>query len=215
MGISLLWGQAWDQFIAIQESISEVIPASHYCCLTWPACHGSCPKGIYLTIQHMKVPCGVGTGWSLLPLGSENDNDEASLGKHSLESCIPASVCAEHSNLTFLGGSRKTGRGVNETVMKQLPPYLLAAYKERNRKPVNCRLSEQSALLRTQSLTRGKWNAKFSVPVWLGASWLRRWEHTGPGAESMHWEGDNNNKDNSDDAADYWQQHLTLSACTT
>ena len=99
---------------------------------------------------------------------------------------MPGSVCAEHSELTFLGGSRKTGRGVNETVMKQLPPYLLAAYRERNRKSVNCTLSKQSALLKTPLLTRGKRNAKYAVPEHPGASWLHGWQSSSLGAESMH-----------------------------
>lgn len=57
--------------------------------------------------------------------------------------------------------------------MKQLPPYLLAASRERDRKPVNCRLSKQSALLWTQLLTSSKWNSEYSVSVCLGVSWLR------------------------------------------
>ena len=102
---------------------------------------------------------------------------------------MPGSVCAEHSESTFFGGR---GRDVNETVMKQLPPYLLAAYEEGNRKRLNCRLSEQSALLGTHSLTRGKWNAKSSVPVcWqpLGASSPHGWQRCSPGTEACTWEG--------------------------
>ena len=102
---------------------------------------------------------------------------------------MPGSVCAEHSKLTLLGGSRKTGRGVNETVMKQLPPYLLAAYKERNRKSVNCTLSKQSALHKTSLLTRGKRNTKYAVPIHLGASWLHGWQSSSLGAETTHVEG--------------------------
>lgn len=67
----------------------------------------------------MKLPLQDGV---ITPPRAVGTLGEASLRKRGLESCTPGSVCAEHSDLTSLGRSGETGRGVNETVMKRLPP---------------------------------------------------------------------------------------------
>lgn len=54
---------------------------------------------------------------------------------------------ARTQRLAFFRGSGETERGVSGIIMKQLPPYLLAAYREGNRKRVNGRMNEKSVLL--------------------------------------------------------------------